>query len=97
MKKSVEDRRAEIRGKAKIAVEFLHNGLEDAVAETRDYTDIGVLVESMPGMEILQPGMELKLRITGIMCQAPLLVETRVVRIGDDEIAFQFKRPVAAG
>jgi hypothetical protein len=95
MNESIEERRAASRGKAKIAVELLHERLKDAVTQTYDYSDTGVLVENMPGSGILCPGMEIKIRITGIMGLPTQILAARVVRIDDEGIALEFKEPIA--
>lgn len=94
MKEPYEDRRSISRGKAKIAVELLHDRLKNAVTQTYDYSDAGVLVERMPGMGILKPGMEIKIRIVGFMDQPPLVLAAQVIRIGDEGIALKFNEPI---
>ena len=91
-----EERRSASRGRAKIAVELLHERLKDAVTQTYDYSDTGVMVENMPGTGVLKPGMEINIRITGIMGQPSLVVAARVVRIDDKGIALQFNEPFSA-
>lgn len=95
MNESVKDRRAASRGKAKIAVELLHERLKDAVTQTYDYSDTGVLVENMPGTRILKPGTEINIRVTGIMGLPSQIIAARVVRINEEGIALQFLEPVA--
>ena len=55
-----------------------------------------MLIEKLPGSERLQTGMNLDLRISGIMGEPPAVMPARVVRIGDDGIAFQFDAPFHA-
>ena len=55
-----------------------------------------MLIEKLPGSERLQTGMNLDLRISGIMVEPPAVMPARVVRIGDDGIAFQFDAPFHA-
>ena len=96
MNESIKDRRAASRGKAKIAVELLHERLKDAVTQTYDYSDSGLLVENMPGSGILRPGMEIDIRITGIMGLPTQTLAARVVRVSDEGIALEFKEPITA-
>lgn len=96
MSESIEDRRAASRGKAKIAVELIHQRLKDAVTQTYDYSDTGVLVENLPGSGILRPGMEINIRITGIMGLPTQIFAARVVRVSDEGIALEFKEPITA-
>jgi len=95
MKEQHEERRSASRGKAKIAVELLHERLKGAVTQTYDYSDAGVLVEQMPGTGILKPGMEINIRIVGIMGQPPLVLAAQVTRISDEGIALKFNEPIA--
>lgn len=95
MNEPTEERRSASRGKVKIAVELLHERLKDAVTQTYDYSNTGVLVENMPGSGILKPGMEIEIRITGIMGRPSQVVPARVVRINDEGIALQFKEPIS--
>lgn len=96
MNEPIEERRSANRGKAKIAVQLLHERLRDAVTQTCDYSDSGVLVENMPGTGILKPGMEIDIRITGIMGQPSQVLAARVIRISNEGIALQFKEPISA-
>lgn len=96
MKKTFEERRSASRDKAKIAVELFHERLKDAVTQTQDYSETGVLVENMPGTGILKPGMEIEVRITGFMGLPSRVLAARVVRVSDEGIALQFKEPMSA-
>ena len=77
-----------------VAVEILLEGLADSMTQTCDYSDAGILVERLPGMESLQAGMEVKVRITGIMGQEPVIKTVRVVRMDEKGIALQFDEPI---
>jgi len=95
MNHPVEERRSANRGQAKIAVELLHERLKDAVTQTRDYSETGVFVENMPGTRILKPGVEINIRVTGIMGLPSQIIAARVVRINEEGIALQFLEPIA--
>lgn len=94
MTESFEERRSEDRGKAMVAVEILQEGLAGTMSQTCDYSDAGILIEKLPGMESLQPGMEIEVRITGIMGQEPVIKSVRVVRMDEKGIALQFNEPI---
>ncbi|WP_455199082.1 PilZ domain-containing protein [Kaarinaea lacus] len=96
MNNPVEDRRSVTRENAKIAVELLHDKLRDAVTRTCNYSDVGVLVERMPGTGILQAGMVIDVRVSGIMGLPSQVLEARVVRIDDEGIALEFIQPISS-
>lgn len=95
MNETIKERRSASRGRAKIAVELLHERLKDAVTQTYDYSDAGVFVENMPGTGILKPGMEINIRITGIMGLPSQILAAKVVRVSDEGIALQFAKPIS--
>lgn len=96
MNKPPEERRSANRGKAKIAVEILHDRLKDAVTQTYDYSDLGVRVENMPGTKVLKADMVVDIRVTGIMGLPSQVLAARVVRMDDEGIALQFIEPIKA-
>jgi hypothetical protein len=97
MAESLEERRSEVRGKAMVAVEILHKSLAGTMTQTRDYTDAGILIEKLPGMESLQTGMEVEVKITGIMGQEPVIKSARVVRLDEKGVALHFNEPLQSG
>lgn len=94
MTNSFEERRSEGRGKAMVAVEILHEDFAGMTTQTRDYSDAGILIEKLPGMETLQTGMEIEIKITGIMGQEPMIKAARVVRVDEKGVALQFNEPL---
>ena len=77
-----------------VVVEILQEGLADTMTQTYDYSDAGILIERLPGMECLQTGMKIEVRITGIMGRGPIIKTVRVVRMDEKGIALQFDEPI---
>lgn len=96
MNQSASEKRSTARVRVGIAVEILHKNFSGHFAESRDYSEGGILIEKLPGYEALQTGMNLDLRITGIMGEPAKMISARVLRISDDGIAMQFAEPLQA-
>jgi hypothetical protein len=92
---SFNEKRLAARVTAGVAVEILHNELEGTIAETSDLSESGILVVDLDGAGSLKTGMEVEVKITGLMGKNTEVRTAKVVRVDDQGVALQFNEPLA--